>query len=288
MLTAIKSFGNLISWDGRKRFYHQNGFFTDLTNNNRGALMTSHCPAINLTTFSVHQVDYVVDTFHITWQSVILLTSRPYQGQKATLVMTTKGKTMLICQPIHDVLKTFFEENCVGDAESRVYYQMLGMARTTRSAVAGKYQLVPTCGSSNENVVWVMTHHLMHAEFANKKDNSLRLQFVNDETGEPLLVTINYCGKSFIHNMEAADKVAHLQLELATFRQFCHGITNPRLEVTDYQRRRRLQSQLLEYQNLLCLLQHDLVMRQAFAQQSLSDQEKSIIHRLVLKPFAAF
>lgn len=284
----IKSFGNLINWNGRKRFYRQKRFFVSLTNKQRGASMAGHCQTINLTTFSANQADYVVDTFHITWQSVLLLTGRLYQRQKATLVVTTKGQVLLICQPIHDVLKTFFEENCIGDVESRVYYKMLGMPRATRSAVAGKYQLVPTCGMSNDDVVWVMTHHLLHAELAKPNDNGLRLQFDNVVTGVPLLVTLNYCGKSFIHNMEVADKVAELQSELLDFRQFCQGMTSARLKVTDYQQRRKLQKCLQEYQNLLCRHQHDLVMKQAFEQKSLSDLERTIIHKLVFKPFAAF
>ncbi len=250
--------------------------------------MTSHCPTINLTTFSVHQVDCVVDTFHITWHSVLLLTGRSYQGQKATLVMTMKGNTMLIRQPLHDILKTFFMENFIGDTESRVYYTMLGMPRATRSAVAGKYQLVPTCGVGNDDVVWVMTHNLLHAEVPDKKANNLCLQFPSDETGIPLLVTLNYCGKSFLHNMEAADKVAKLQVDLLDFRQFCQGMGSARLEVTDYQKRRKLQKQLQEYQNLLCRQQHDLVMKRAYVEHSLTAEEVAIIQKLVTKPFAAF
>lgn len=245
--------------------------------------MTSQCPSINITTFAAHQADYVVDAFHVTWQSVMLLTSRQYRGEKTTLVVTKLGKTIIICRPLADVLRQFFTENCVNEAENRVFYRMLGMTRTTRSAVAGNYQLVPTCGAANEEVVWVMTHHLVHAE---RLENHLGLQFAVN--GAPLFVTVQFCATSFLSNLRAADKVAHLQLELADFRDYCHGYPHAKVRPTDYQRRRRLQRQLMEYNQLLCLYQHEIVMKRAFEQKKLSQEERLVISRLGFRPFTPF
>lgn len=167
--------------------------------------MVYHCPTLNLSTLSITEIDLVVSTFDVTWHSVLLLTSRQYQGQKATLVVTLGGKTMLIRRPLTTVLKEFFEENCIGEAENRVYYQMIDRVHATRAAVSGRYQLVPSCGTANEDVVWVMTHHLIKASCPNKRENDLLLQFQTDQTEVPLIVQIHSCGKSFLANMRTAD-----------------------------------------------------------------------------------
>lgn len=288
-MTTSHYFCNLINWRGRKRFCWSKTLFPCLTNYfYRGAYMAGQCLSINITTFPLQQVDYVVAAYHVTWDSVVLLTGRDYHEQPATLVVDRAGKTLLIRRPLTMVLRQFFTENCISEADNRVCYRMLGMPRVTRAAVAGKYQLVPTCGTANEEVVWVMTHHLVHAEIADRKNNNLCLQFTSAHNHAPLLVTVQWCAKSFLNNMQAADQVAHLQLELADFRQYCHGLAGSKVEFSDFQRRRRLQHQLVEYNQLLCIHQHELVMKRAFEQKTLTPAERAAISQLGFKPFTPY
>lgn len=76
-----------------------------------------------------------------------------------------------------------------------------------------------------------------------------------------------------------------LQLELDEYQHFRRGLSCAKIERADYQRRRRLRQQLLNFNRLLWTYQHSMVMQLAFEQQQLTEAERNIIGKHGFRPF---
>ena len=137
------------------------------------------------------KIDGEVANYLVQWDNTLLLTA---YDQNRTFVLTVDGEQLLIRERLKDVLSRF-KVGC-----------------QTRGYVAGHHRLVPTCGSSNEQVIYYMVHLM---EDANELESDKRIEMImTGREGDKYHVQIATSERTFRRIVSAADEVANDQLSL--------------------------------------------------------------------------
>lgn len=98
----------------------------------------------------------------------------------------------------------------VQEYEMEVHFAKVGCQ--TRGYVAGHHRLVPTCGSSNEQVIYYMVHLM---EDASELESDKRVEMImNGREGDKYHIQIATSERTFRRIVSAADEVAKEQLSL--------------------------------------------------------------------------
>lgn len=196
--------------------------------------MTNH-------TLDLRQIDQVPITeitngFEVRWDNTLLVTA--YQeGQ--TLVVTTNGECLVLKRSLRQVLDQFAEASGIHHFEMRALYQMIG--ERTLGYIAGNFQLVPTCGRTNNQVAYYMNHHLDNcvnddgtvlATFLTTKGNFQRVIFPTSyQTFVRLREAANLVGKMHLESLE------NLCRHYGVKRRAVQGMTSQTSDLVRQQRR---------------------------------------------------
>ncbi len=128
------------------------------------------------------KIDGEVANYLVQWDNTLLLTA---YDQNRTFVLTIDG-------------------------ELEVHFAKVGCQ--TRGYVAGHHRLVPTCGSSNEQVIYYMVHLM---EDASELESDKRVEMImNGREGDKYHIQIATSERTFRRIVSAADEVAKEQLSL--------------------------------------------------------------------------
>lgn len=161
---------------------------------------------IDMNNLSNQKIDEVTTSFQVRWDNVLLLTA--YSANE-TFILTVEGEKIVLTRRLQDVLAKFAAENGIPRYLMETLYKQVGCR--TRGYVAGHHRLVPSCGVSNERVVYYMVHHLDHAEPL-AADKGTLMVFKGDH--QRFYVAIPSPEKTFRRIIRAADEVAGIQLAI--------------------------------------------------------------------------
>lgn len=161
---------------------------------------------IDLTNLAELDIDEETDGFRPTWDNAILMTA---YDERRTFVLTWDGRQLVLRQPLHDVLSRFARDNDVMEYERQAIYDLVG-ARKGRGYVAGHHRLVPTQGTTNNNVVYYMAHRL--ADDCACRNNQLVLASFRGHK-RVFRVYLDTSLKTFERLLESANEVATYQLD---------------------------------------------------------------------------
>ena len=153
------------------------------------------------------KIDGEVANYLVQWDNTLLLTA---YDQNRTFVLTADGEQLLIRERLKDVLSRFAQANLIYEYEMEVHFAKVGCQ--TRGYVAGHHRLVPTCGSSNEQVIYYMVHLM---EDASELESDKRVEMImTGREGDKYHVQIATSERTFRRIVSAADEVAKEQLSL--------------------------------------------------------------------------
>lgn len=162
------------------------------------------------------KIDGEVANYQVQWDNTLLLTA---YDQHRTFVLTVDGEQLLIRERLRDVLSRFARENLIYDYQMEAQFDRVGCQ--TRGYVAGHYRLMPTCGSSNEQVVYYMVHLL---ENAKELENDKRIKMImNGRQTDKYHIQVATSERTFRRIVKAADKVANVQLSLFEYTSYQIG-----------------------------------------------------------------
>lgn len=158
--------------------------------------------------------DYsVTETFQPRWDNVLLMTA---YDRERTYVLTIGGEELILPKRLHEVVHDFCEFAGVHQLEMQTLYNIV--KGRTMGVIAGHYELVPTCGRGNCQVVYYMAHHLDNYQ-ERKASNSVLLTF-KGHGGRLISVTVDACIKTFERLLYQAHQVGKIQLE--TVKNLCN------------------------------------------------------------------
>lgn len=182
-------------------------------------------------------IDEVVTTFQPRWENILIMAIYP---GKQTLIITTSGDSLLLKQPLKELLATFARENVIYQHRMQTLYHRVGC--NTRGYIAGHQRLVPACGVGNSRVAYYMVHRLDHAA-ALPQDGGVVLVMKGEQ--QTFHILIDVCHRRFRTILDASDEVAEIQLAMEEYHQHQYGKikTTERTYDTDYcvvQKRKRL------------------------------------------------
>lgn len=164
------------------------------------------------------EIDEVTTSFQVRWENVLLMTA--YNANE-TFILTTAGEKVVLTRRLQDVLSKFARENAVPHYMMDVLYKEVGCR--TRGYIAGHHRLVPSCGVSNSQVVYYMVHHLEYAEPLMVNKGTL---LVFNGRQRKLYVAIASPESSFRRIVDAADRVAAIQLQIHEYCRYQYGKVN--------------------------------------------------------------
>ncbi|MFR0608659.1 hypothetical protein ACLUV9_09785 [Limosilactobacillus balticus] len=144
------------------------------------------------------KIDGEVANYLVQWDNTLLLTA---YDQNRTFVLTVDGEQLLIRERLKDVFSRFAQANLIYEYEMEVHFAKVGCQ--TRGYVAGHHRLVPTCGSSNEQVIYY--------------------------AGDKYHVQVATSARTFRRIVSAADEVANDQLSL--FEYWMHRLGKVKREL---------------------------------------------------------
>lgn len=173
---------------------------------------------IDLTKLASLPIDEEDSGFRPDWKNTLLMTR--YDDHR-TFVLDRDGRHLILTQPLHAVLERFAHDNGVAEFERQALYDMIGV-RKGRGYIAGHNRLVPTCGTSNANVVYYMAHHLTEKE--KTPDGQMVIASFRGRKHRTYRVHIDTSYKTFRHLLEAADKCACHQLNALEWRMHHFGV----------------------------------------------------------------
>lgn len=148
----------------------------------------------------------VTEAYQPRWDNVLVLKA---YDRETTYLMTKQGEELLLRKRLSEVLHDLSQLAGVHQVEMQTLYKIV--RGQTRGLIAGHYELVPTCGRGNQQVVYYMAHHLDHYQ-RNQANDGVLLSFHGD--GHQLInVTIDACYSTFERLKKQADEVGKIQLE---------------------------------------------------------------------------
>lgn len=190
---------------------------------------------IDMAKLATMKIDGVATNYQVRWDNTLLLTA---YDQEQTFILTTDGERLLLRQRLRDVLRRFADENTIHQYEMEGLYKLVGCR--TRGYIAGHHRLVPTCGQSNQQVIYYMVHFLDHAaELVDDKRVELLLK--GSQGTYHVLVDTSY--RTFRRIVSAADQVAKIQLRIYEYCRHQYG----KVQAVDIQER--------PYESDYCVLQ---------------------------------
>lgn len=146
------------------------------------------------------KIDGEVANYLVQWDNTLLLTA---YDQNRTFVLTADGEQLLIRERLKDVLSRFAQANLIYEYEMEVHFAKVGCQ--TRGYVAGHHRLVPTCGSSNGQVIYYMVHLM---EDASELESDKRIEMImTGREGDKYHVQIATSERTFRRIVSAADEV---------------------------------------------------------------------------------
>lgn len=160
-------------------------------------------------------LDERTNSFQVRWDNVLLLTA---YGADETFILTRDGEKIVLQRKLHDVLTRFARENGIPNYLMAVLYDWVGCR--TRGYVAGHYRLVPTCGVTNQQVVYYMVHHL---EYADSLADDKGMMLIFKGRHRRIEAVVDTPPKTFQRIVAAADEVARIQLMTHEYCRYRYG-----------------------------------------------------------------
>lgn len=200
---------------------------------------------VDMTRFEQSDIDDHFINYRLSWQQVLLIVGDPQNPVSKTLVLTVSGRLLKINQPLRIMIKEFFDRHDLDDDHNWAYYQYCSLQGRTRSAVAGRYRMVPTCSPRSRQVYWIMAHHL---NSWHKHERGTLLIFASD--GQPsrqLQVLLDVSPRKLESNLAAADIVSAFQLQMLEYEQYLKGSELTSIRPDDFARLNQLQEQSRGY-----------------------------------------
>lgn len=130
-------------------------------------------------------------------------------NDKQSLVLTIDGQLLLLEDSLANCLRQFCTHNDIRKFELAVYYQLLNFQ--TRGLVSGRYQLVPTQGVSNSEVVYYNAHFLDSK--CHLKANQRVLLTFDNRRGALYQLSVDASYHKLCHILEMAEQVGIYQLK---------------------------------------------------------------------------
>lgn len=163
-------------------------------------------------------IDGVTDNFQVRWDNTLLIAA---YDQERTFILTVDGEQLVLRRRLREVLHRFACENSVHNHEMHALYQLVDCR--TRGYVAGHHRLVPTCGRTNDQVVYYMVHYLDDAaELIDDK----RVELLLKGKRETFHVRVDTSYRTFRRIVDAADRVAKIQLQIYEYCRHQYGKVN--------------------------------------------------------------
>lgn len=172
------------------------------------------------------------ENYRLNWQQILLVTANPKAPTKETLVLTNCGCLLQVRTPLRVMIKEFANQQRLDDNRNRAYYQVCSLEHQTRSAVAGRYRMVPTCSPRNDQVCWVMAHNL---DSWHKHARGTLLIFASEEQpNHQLQVLVDASAQKLKTNLTAADVVSAFQLRMMDYDLFLMGSSVTTLKADEF------------------------------------------------------
>lgn len=223
----------------------------------------------------------IIDSAKIRWDDTLIFREAKINNEKLTVILYDYGEIIGVHQPISKMITEFAREvglnNVITRANARVYNVGKCMPVTN-----GRFQMIPTCGVRNDDVMWFMKHRVLSAG-ADPKDGRLLIAFE-----ENIQVKINLSEAVYNRRARQADEISSLQfgyLEYIKYRYGAEGYqhTGGRIPVED--------RHLNEERRLLRTLGVDAAidtlekLAEKIFGQKLSDDEKKDFISMLEQPF---
>lgn len=200
---------------------------------------------LDATRFNANLISEELLDYQLTWENFLLLMERPGARHAQTLLLTVRGNLLVVKRPLRGLLREFFASQCLDDDHNWAYYQFFALNGRSRSAVAGRYRLVPTCAPRSHQVCWVMAHQL--TSFHAHCRGSLLIFRRQHATHSRLQVLIDSSYQKLKNNLAAADMVGAFQLAMIEYDQYLAGCSTTTLQPIDYARLLQLHQQRERY-----------------------------------------
>ncbi len=172
---------------------------------------------LDLSKMSSLLLDEETASFQPSWDNTILMTA---YDRERTFILTWDGRYLVLPRTLREVLEQFARDNDIAEFECQALYDMIGVHKG-RGYIAGNNRLVPTCGTSNGQVVYYVAKRLFDkratedgqtmASFRGRKRQIFRIKI---DTGY----------KTFMNLLQAADDAAKLQLNALEWRMHSLGV----------------------------------------------------------------
>lgn len=170
---------------------------------------------IDIASLHREEIDEITTSYQVRWDNTLLVTA---YDDEATFILTTEGEKIVLQKRLKEVLARFAQENAIPNYQMGVLYEQVDCK--TRGYIAGHHRLVPTCGVTNKQVVYYMVHHLEYAE-ALADDQGTMLVFNSHR--RRCKVRLDSPEKTFRRIVDAADRVAKIQLKIHEYCRYQYG-----------------------------------------------------------------
>lgn len=172
---------------------------------------------IDLTKMSELLLDEETASFQPDWDNILLMTA--YDTDR-TFVLTWDGRHLVLPRPLREVLEQFARDNDIAEFECQALYDMIDVHKG-RGYIAGHNRLVPTCGTSNDGVVYYVAKRLGDKRAT---DDGCTMASFWGRKRRIFRVKIDTSYQTFINLLQAADDAANLQLDTLEWRMHSLGV----------------------------------------------------------------
>lgn len=229
---------------------------------------------VDLIRFEPSDIDEEYLNCRLTWDQFLMVMEYPQEDVAQTLVITRQGHLLKVNQGMRAILKEFFARQGLDDDQNWAYYRLFNLQKQSRSAVAGRYRLVPTCSPRNHQVCWIMAHHLVSWHAC--EQGILLIFDVEGEAGKQLQVLVDASAKKMESNLTAADQVADFQLAMMDYEQYRTGSPHSTLTAYDYAKLSKLDQQYQRFQCVYEQRRFNRLLRAAFGEE----MPEGMVHQL--------
>lgn len=171
---------------------------------------------IDLTKMSELLLDEETASFQPSWDNTILMTA---YNKERTFIFTQDGRCLVLPRSLREVLDQFACDNDIADYERQAIYDMIGV-RKGRGYIAGNNRLVPTCGTTNTDVIYYMARYLVDKH---EVDGQVVASFQGHEE-HIFRIVIDTGYQTFMNILLAADEAAKLQLDILDWLMHNYGV----------------------------------------------------------------
>lgn len=172
---------------------------------------------LDLSKMSSLLLDEETASFQPSWDNTILMTA---YGRERTFILTWDDRCLVLPRSLREVLEQFARDNDIAEFECQALYDMIDVHKG-RGYIAGHNRLVPTCGTSNDQVVYYVAKRLFDKRAT--EDGQTMASFRGWKR-QIFRVKIDTGYKTFMNLLQAADDAAKLQLDALEWRMHSFGI----------------------------------------------------------------